>query len=54
MRLDLGDVGREIVARRQLDDDEDEDADPDQRPHHVMRRRTRKAITRIAPVVYSR
>ena len=33
-RLDLGHVGRKIVARRELDDDEDEDADPNQRPYH--------------------
>ncbi len=33
-RLDLGDVGGEVVARRKLDDDEDEDADSKQRPAH--------------------
>ena len=34
LALQLGDVGREVVARRQLDDREDDDADRDQRRDH--------------------
>ncbi len=34
LALQLGDVGREIIARRQLDDDEDDDADRDQCRDH--------------------
>ncbi len=34
LALQLGDIGREIVARRQVDDDEDHDADGDQRRDH--------------------
>ena len=34
LRLQLGDVALEVVARRQLDDDEHDDADRDQRRDH--------------------
>ena len=34
LALQFGDVGREIVAGRQVDDDEDEEADGDQRRDH--------------------
>ena len=51
-RLDLGDVGREIVARRQLDDDEDKDADADQRPHHDDEAADEKGehVVRLSPI----